>query len=33
MTIGVGVEGPSDFQFWNKVFPKYFGAAGSTFAT
>ncbi len=24
MTIGVGVEGPSDFQFWNKVLPKNF---------
>lgn len=24
MTIGVGVEGPSDFQFWNKVLHKHF---------
>lgn len=24
MTIGVGVEGPSDRAFWNKVLPKYF---------
>jgi hypothetical protein len=24
MTIGVGVEGPSDFQFWHKVLPKHF---------
>ena len=23
MKIGVGVEGPSDFQFWNKVLPKH----------
>lgn len=23
-TIGVGVEGPSDLQFWNKVLPKHF---------
>lgn len=23
-TIGVGVEGPSDLQFWGKVLPKYF---------
>jgi hypothetical protein len=22
--IGVGVEGPSDFQFWNKVLPKHY---------
>ena len=24
MKIGVGVEGPSDFQFWSKVLPKHF---------
>lgn len=24
MTIGVGVEGPSDREFWNKVLRKYF---------
>ncbi|MBX3746675.1 MAG: DUF4276 family protein [Verrucomicrobiae bacterium] len=24
MTIGIGVEGPSDYQFWNKVFHKHF---------
>ena len=24
MTIGVGVEGPSDFQFWDKVLHKHF---------
>lgn len=24
MTIGVGVEGPSDFQFWHKVLHKHF---------
>ena len=24
MTIGVGVEGPSDFQFWDKLLHKYF---------
>jgi hypothetical protein len=24
MTFGVGVEGPSDFQFWHKVLHKYF---------
>jgi hypothetical protein len=24
MTFGVGVEGPSDFQFWNKVLHKHF---------
>ena len=24
MTFGVGVEGPSDFQFWDKVLHKYF---------
>jgi hypothetical protein len=24
MNIGVGVEGPSDFQFWNKVLHKHF---------
>lgn len=24
MIFGVGVEGPSDFQFWSKVLPKYF---------
>ncbi len=24
MKIGVGVEGPSDFQFWSKVLPKFF---------
>lgn len=23
-TIGIGVEGPSDLHFWNKVLPKYF---------
>lgn len=29
MNFGVGVEGPSDFQFWNKVLPKHF--RGCTF--
>lgn len=24
MTFGVGVEGPSDFQFWHKVLHKHF---------
>ncbi len=24
MTVGVGVEGPSDFQFWHKVLHKHF---------
>jgi hypothetical protein len=24
MTIGIGVEGPSDYQFWNKVLHKHF---------
>lgn len=24
MIFGVGVEGPSDFQFWSKVLHKYF---------
>ena len=26
MKIGVGVEGPSDLQFWSKVLPKHFRA-------
>ena len=29
--IGIGVEGPSDYTFWNKVLPRYFAGAGVVF--
>lgn len=29
--IGIGVEGPSDYTFWNKVLPRHFADAGVLF--